>query len=163
MPVLHISITKPKQTVKLSNHVVAQDVRFKKASILNRHTSAGTQGILGNLEIHFDGLMGNEILSNKSAGRIVIPNMKHYNADQLITNHIDYDLAFNTENIPREFVVETFGYYASSGKTSLQNLDEGNIQRLPSTPDGFFATQTGEGMPMLIDLFFDYETNNTYF
>ena len=163
MPTLHLQITKPKQITKISNHIVAQNFRLTKATVLARDSGTATQGLIGNLEIHIDGLRGNEILSNKTAGRIPIPVIKHYNVDQLTTTQFDYDLNFTSESLSTTFTIETFGYFASTGKTSIQNLDEGNIQRIPAGTDGFFLDGVNQGFPIAIDLYFDYETNHTFF
>jgi len=147
----------------LNKHIVAQEFTLTKAVILSRHSLNTSQGLLGNLEINIDSFRGSEIVSNKTNGKIPIPISKHYGADQLITHDHDFNLSFNAENLPFIFDVEVFGYFPSTGKTSLENLDEGNIQRIPATTDGYFATTAGEGYPISIDLYLDYQTNHTFF
>lgn len=162
MPVFHLSIRKPTQTVKISNHLIAQSFRLTKAIVVNRHTTlAENDRYLGNLEIQIGGLMGNEFLSNTTNGRIPIPNPKHFTTHQILTHQIDYDLSFSGENIPYTFDVNVFGY------KNLADFKAGQVTLLPSASTGEFAGDAvgdaGHGLPVLIDLYFEYETNHTFF
>lgn len=174
MPVLHISIEKPTQTINLTNHIISQNLRLTKVIIVNNghHLTDHADHFLGNIEIQVGNfLMSNEFLSNTTAGRIPVPNIRHYGStSQLKTHVLDYDISFKTENIPHIFEVKTFGYKDGASRTA------NSIALLPSLINsGHFASNSSAGnvlegestqgmtMPVLIDLFFDYETNDTFF
>ena len=156
MPVIHLQINSPKQVVKIANHITSQDLKLFKATVTSRHSVAGQEGVSGNLEIHMGGLQGNEILSNVTAGRIPIPNLKHYVANTLITSDIDFDLTFAAESIPETFVVDVMGY------SSIANMRNKNIITLPSDADGYFANNVGDGNPVTINLYFEYSSNHRF-
>tara|TARA_R100001198_G_C5189551_1_gene182767 strand:+ start:35 stop:511 length:477 start_codon:yes stop_codon:yes gene_type:complete len=158
MPVFHLSITKPQQTVKISNHLIAQNFRLTKAVVVNRHTTtANKDHYIGNLELQIGGLMGNEFLSNTTNGRIPIPNQKHFVANHIISYDYDYDLSLKGENIPYTFDINVYGY------KDLTDLEAGQVSLLPAKANGHFADTAGEGLPVIIDLYFEYETNHTFF
>ena len=158
MPVFHLSITKPTQTVKISNHLIAQNFRLTKAVVVNRHTTTTNKDhYIGNLELQIGGLLGNEFLSNTTNGRIPIPNQKHFIANHIITYVSDYDLSFKGENIPYTFDINVYGY------KDLTDLEAGQVTLLPSKANGHFADTAGEGLPVIIDLYFEYQTNATFF
>ena len=163
MTILHIELHSPIQRVKITNHISSQTFKLIKSTVTSRHSTAGTDGLLGNLEIQMSGLQGNEILSNTTQGRIPIPIIKHYQSNQLLTSDVDLELEFTAENIPTEFVVSTMGYFSGQGNSSIENLRNNRIQQLPSDVDGFFDDVVGHGSPLTINLYFEYQSNGRFF
>lgn len=163
MTILHIELLGPSQKVKITNHITSQGFKLIKSTVTSRHCTTGTDGLLGNLEIQMAGLQGNEILSNTTQGRIPLPIIKHYQNNQLLTADVDMNLEFTAESIPTEFVVHTMGYFSGQGNTSIENLREGKIQELPKDANGFYEDVAGFGSPLMINLYFEYQSNGRYF
>jgi hypothetical protein len=156
MPVLHINITKPEQTHKIHTLINAQKFILKKAIIKTYPSASGTEIPAFAVSIT-DAMGANDIISNKSGGRIWLPTKPHYESgDKIGTFDCDFHMEFNSETIPTIFTTKVYKVI------DLADLKKDHTP-LTQYTEFLTTTATGKGDPYSIDLFFEYDSNHTFF
>ena len=145
MPLLHINLSSPKQTIKLMHDLKPQKLTLKTVIInkdIENSMNADNEGLQIDLRHMFNGY---ELMSNISSdNKLFIPVHSRPLAPTPDPFIYPFHISLNAEEIKREFIIECF---KKDGKTPI------SFEQTGPDNDGHYKS---------IDLYFEYQTNQHF-